>query len=247
MNLKQLFALLSFFFVSFCFAASDYMVACIDDYPPYQYLDSPPHGIHVTALTKLAQTFNKKIQFFESPNFARCVRLLKNGDVDVIAGLNKNKKREKFAFYAPYRIEEDHVVISKKASDISDYQSLQGKIIGVPRGTTYFRKFNDDTSLNKIPIQSIIIGIELILRNRIDVIITSRFVANLLIDDITKAHLKATVIERNDNKDKITYFGFSKLNKLDLLQHEIIDRTTQAFEQGSFSDEVNTKDSVIKE
>jgi len=223
------------------------MYACIDDYPPYQYLGSTPHGIHVTALTKLAQTLNKKIQFIESPNFARCVRMLKNGEVDVIAGLNKSKKREEFAFYAPYRIEENHVVISNKAINISDYTSLQGKIIGVPRGTTYFRKFNDDTSLNKIPIQSIIIGIELILKNRIDIIITSRMIANLLIDDITKAHLKATVIKRNDNEDNVSYFGFSKLNKLDLFQHEIIDRTTQAFEQGKFNDEIKTKELVIKE
>ena len=247
MNLKQLSVFLFCIFVPFCFAKSDYMYACIDDYPPYQYLDSPPHGIHVTALTKLAQIFNKKIQFFESPNFARCVRMLKNGEVDVIAGLNKSKKREEFAFYAPYRIEENHVVISNKAINISDYTSLQGKIIGVPRGTTYFRKFNDDTSLNKIPIQSIIIGIELILKNRIDIIITSRMIANLLIDDITKAHLKATVIKRDDNEGKVSYFGFSKLNKLDLSQHEIIDRTTQAFEQGKFRDEVKTIDSVIKE
>lgn len=247
MNSKQLSVLLSCFFVPFCFAKSDYIIACIDDYPPYQYLDSPPYGIHITALTKLAQTLNKQIQFIKSPNFARCVRFLKNGEVDVIAGLNKNKKREEFAFYAPYKIEEEHVVISKNASDISDYQNLKGKIIGVPRGTTYFRKFNEDTSLNKIPIQSIRIGIELIIRNRIDVIITSKLVANLLTDDIAKAHLKATVIERNDNKAKVSYFGFSKLNKLNLSQREIIDRTTQAFEQGKFIDKIDTENLMIKE
>lgn len=242
MKLKYLPLLLPFVFAHFCFAKSDYMLACIDDYPPYQYLDSPPHGIHVTALTKLAKTLNKKIQFFESPNFARCVRLLKNGDVDVIAGLNRTKNREEFAFYVPYRKEEDHVIISNKSIDINGYKSLQGKIIGVPRGTTYFRKFNDDTSLNKIPIQSIRVGIELLLRNRIDIIITSRFSADLLIDDITKAHLKATVIERDDNQDKVSYFGFSKLNKLDLTQDEIIERTTKAYEKGDFRDEVNIKD-----
>ena len=247
MSLKQFFVLLSFFFIPFCFAKSDSMFACIDDYPPYQYLGVPPYGIHITALTKLAKTFNKKIKFIESPNFARCARMLKYGEVDVIAGFNKSKKREEFAFYAPYRVEEDHVIISNKTIDINDYQSLKGKIIGVPRGTTYFRKFNDDTSLNKIPIQSITIGIELILRNRIDVIITSRMIADLLIGDLTNAQLKATVIEHTDNKDKVSYFGFSKLNKLDVFQNEIIDRTTKAFEQGRFKDEINIKERLIEE
>ncbi|MEW6983921.1 substrate-binding periplasmic protein [Colwelliaceae bacterium 6471] len=247
MNLKKLSVLWCCCFAPFCFSKSGYMVACIDDYPPYQYLDSPPHGIHVTALSNLAKVFNKKIQFIESPNFARCVQLLKTGEIDVIAGLNKNSDREKFAFYAPYRIEEDHVVISKKTSDISDYQSIKDKIIGVPRGTTYFKKFNDDTALNKVPIQSIRIGIELIIRNRIDVIITSKSVANLLIDDITSANLKATLIKQNNNKEEVSYFGFSKLNKLNLLPPEIINRTTQAFKQGKFKDDVNAINSNIKD
>jgi polar amino acid transport system substrate-binding protein len=241
MNVKQIFVLLPLFFVSFCFAKSDVMLACIDDYPPYQYLESPPHGIHITALSTLAKTLNKNIEFIESPNFARCVNMLKNGKVDVIASLNKNKEREMFAFYAPYRIEEDHVIISNRASDILNYASLKDKIIGVPRGATYFKKFNDDKSLNKVSIQSITIGLELILMNRIDVIITSSMAANLLIDDINKAHLKATVIEPDVNKDKISYFGFSKLNNLALPQSEIVERTTQAFEKGNFSDEIHYK------
>ncbi len=238
MNLKQLFVAFTFLFAPYGVAKNGYMLACIDEYPPYQYLGSTPHGVHITALKKLAQIFNKQIQFIESPNFARCVRMLKNGEVDVIAGLNKSKEREEFAYFAPYRVEEDHVVISNKASEIIDYKSLQGKVIGVSRGTTYFRKFNDDNTLNKVAINSITVGIELILKKRIDVIITSSMAANLLIDDINKAHLKATVINRNDNK--VSYFGFSKLNKLNLLPCEIIERTTQAFENGSFNDEENT-------
>jgi polar amino acid transport system substrate-binding protein len=164
MNLKILSFVLTVFFVPLVFSTSDSMRACIDDYPPYQYLASPPHGIYMTALTKLAQTLSKKVQFIEAPNFARCVRLLRNGDVDVIAGFNKNTDREAFAFYAPYRREENHVIISNKNNNITHYKSLQGKIIGVPRGTTYFKKFNEDTSLNKIPIKNIKIGIKLILK-----------------------------------------------------------------------------------
>ena len=213
---------------------------------PYQYLDSPPHGIYITALKKLATVLNKKIQFKESDNFAQCVRLLRNGEVDVIAGLNKTEERAIFAFYVPYRVEEDHVIISNKGSAIQSYQNLQGKIIGVPRGTTYFKQFNNDTSLNKVSIQSITIGIKLILKNRIDAIITSRASADLLINHINDAKLQATIIKRDSKLDKVSYFGFSKHNKLELLPDELIKRTTKAFEQGLFRDEVQAQLLVIK-
>ncbi len=236
MYLKKITAFLLLFFVTpFCLAKSDYMFACIDDYPPYQFLDPTPHGIHITALKKIAQIFNKEIRFIESPNIARCVRMLKNGEVDVIAGLNINKEREEFAFYAPYKREESHVVISNKSLEINDYQSLQGKIIGVPRGTTYFKKFNNDSTLKKIPIPNVRVGIELIARQRIDVVITASFVAKKLLADMNHLQLKTTIIKKEDNEE-LSYFGFSKLNKLGLSQNEIIDQTTQAFKQGRFVD-----------
>ncbi|RHW76122.1 ABC transporter substrate-binding protein [Colwellia sp. RSH04] len=234
MNFKLIFILSIIAFTPFSFAKTDYITACIDDYPPYQFVGPTPHGIHITGLEKLATTLNKTLRFVASPNFARCVRLLKNGQVDVIAGLNKSKEREAFAFYAPYTIEEELVVIAKKEIDIINYQSIQDKIIGVPRGTTYFRKFNEDSSLNKIEVQSVRIGIEMILKDRIDIIITSINVSNLLINDLKKAQLKTTVIERSDNKDNVSYFGFSKRNKLNLSQQEIIALTTTAFNQGIF-------------
>ncbi|MCJ8321321.1 MAG: transporter substrate-binding domain-containing protein [Colwellia sp.] len=234
MNLKKSSVFFSLLFIPFCLAQSNYMFACIDDYSPYQYIGPPPHGIHITALKNLANTLNKEIQFIESPNIARCVRMLKNGDVDVIAGLNINEERKEFAFYAPYKILEDHVILSNGSNKISDYQSLQGKIIGVPRGTSYFKKFDEDNSLKKISIQNNKTGIELLLKKRIDVIIVSKSVAKTLIADVSKVQLKTTVLEQVDHSNKMSYFGFSKLNQLNLPQNEIIKQTTQAFKQGKF-------------
>lgn len=234
MILKNLLAFLSLFLIPLCFAKSGYIYACIDDYPPYQYIGPSPYGIHISALKILAHTLNKKIRFVESPNIARCVRMLKNGKVDVIAGLNISEKRAEFAFYAPYKLEEEHVFISNKSVEVNGYQSLQGKIIGVPRGTSYFKKFDEDSSLKKIAIQNVRVGIELIVKQRIDVIITSMAVAKKLITNANNTQLKTTVIDRDDKNDRMSYFGFSKLNKLNLSKNEIIYQTTQAFEQGKF-------------
>lgn len=212
----------------------DNIVACIDEYPPYQTLGNPPTGSHITALILLAKTLKKELIFSESPNFARCVKKLELGQVDVIVGLNSNPKRDRFSFYAPYKVEDSHVFIYRKTDSIDSYQDLNGKIIGVPRGTTYFKKFDQDSSLKKISIASVSIGIELLLKQRIDVIITSEFAADLLLNDSIRKYLKATKVERKNYKRTISYFGFSKKNKLNLTEKEIVELTTAAFEQGVF-------------
>jgi len=217
-------------------AYNEKIFTCIDHYPPYQVLGKVPYGSHITALTRLAKVLNKQLNFIEAPNFARCVKMLELGQVDVIVGLNKNNQRDKFAFYAPYKIEDDHVFISANNDVIYTYADLKGKLIGVPRGTTYFEKFDNDTSLRKISIQNVNNGIQLLLKKRIDVIITSTFSADLLLSEIKKGHLVTTTIKRKHYKRYKSYFGFSKKHKLKLTTKNIITLTTAAFEQGVFKD-----------
>lgn len=218
-------------------ASNDKIVACIDDYPPYQVFGEVPYGSHITALTHLAEILKKQLYFVEAPNFSRCVKMLKLGQVDVVVGLNQNKERDEFAFYAPYKLEDDHVFISSKKNAIYNYADLQGKIIGVPRGTTYFEKFDNDASLEKISIQNVNIGIQLLLKDRIDVIITSIFVADLLLNELAREQLETTRIKRSNYKRFMSFFGFSKKNRLNLAEEKIISLTTAAFEQGVFKEQ----------
>ncbi|WP_404339300.1 substrate-binding periplasmic protein [Pseudoalteromonas mariniglutinosa] len=215
-------------------ASNEKITACIDDYPPYQHIGAMPYGIHVTALKKLAHTLNRQLQFVEAPNFARCIKLLELGKADVIAGLNKSEEREKFAFYAPYKNDDGHVFIFSENNIVNHYRDLKGKIIGVPRGTTYFEQFDHDNSLNKIAIQSVEVGIGLLLKKRIDVIITSRFVAASLLTEIKQSSLNTAVLEHEYDKESMSYFGFSKKNKLNLTEQEVILLTTEAFNKGTF-------------
>jgi len=206
------------------------MVACIDDHPPYQHLGSPPYGTHVDALKILAKALDKKLTYVQSPNFARCVAFLKSGQVDVIAGLNINESRKKFAFYVPFKTADKRVVISNKEVNIETYEDFYGKIIGVPRGTYYFEKFDNDSSLKKVPIHTVRTGIELLLKNRIDIIITSTYVIDTLLTDIDKAKLKVSHIQlQNAAEKKKTHFGFSKKNKLNISQEDVIFKASQAF------------------
>jgi len=90
------------------------LVACIDEHPPYQYLGEVPHGKHISALKVLADVLDKNLIFIQSPNIARCLSFLNTGYVDVIAGLNITKERNKFTFYAPFKLADGLTAITKK-------------------------------------------------------------------------------------------------------------------------------------
>ena len=215
-------------------SADSDIVACIDDHPPYQHLGPTPYGTHITALEKLAGLLDKNLAYIQSSNFARCVSMLQNGKVDVIAGFNKNAARERFAFYAPFKAADDRIVITRFETSINAYSDLKGLVIGVPRGTTYFNKFDNDKTLNKVEIHNPRTGIKLLKMKRIDAILSSPHVVNSLITDINKAELKTSLIPP-ESYDGLTRFGFSKKHRIGLSEQEIIHKVTEAYKAGYFT------------
>jgi len=226
-------AILSLFF-SLAYAEEGVVRACIDDHPPYQVLADEPYGSHIDALKVMANALNKNLKYIRSPNFARCIVMLKKGEVDVIAGLGKTPEREKFAFYTPFKPADALKVISKKNITINKYEDFTGKIIGVSRGTMYFSRFDNDKSLNKISIQNERVGLSLLLKNRIDLMMTSPVLLESLSTEISKANLKISPIELDELRAKETPFGFSKKHQLNMTNEEIIEKIRTAYLNGQF-------------
>lgn len=210
------------------------MVACVDDHPPYQVLGGEPSGTHIDALRVLSTLLEKQIVFIESPNFARCLHMLERGTVDVVAGLNPTKERDKFAFYAPFKAADSLKVISKKGFSISTYDDFYGKVIGVPRGATYFERFDEDITLKKVSIQNNRIGFALLQKERIDLMMTSPEMIATFAEEIKVANLIISPIELADLRRPQTYFGFSKRNNLNIEAESLIQKVTSAYQQGAF-------------
>jgi polar amino acid transport system substrate-binding protein len=232
MHYKIVFFLLTFLW--FPNAQSKELVACIDDHPPYQIIAEKPHGIHISALEVLASVLKKELKFIQSPNFARCVVFLKQGKVDVIAGLNPSRERDEFSFYAPFKSADDLRVISKEGISIKNYDDFHGKIIGISRGTSYFPRFDKDNELSKIAIQNVRIGFTLLLKNRIDLIMVSTATIETLSKELNDANLTVSPIKLSEMRNKETAFGFSKYHKLGLTNKEIIEKIQAAYKQGLF-------------
>lgn len=233
MNIKNLFLLFSL--ICLPNAQSEEIVACIDDHPPYQVITEKPYGIHISALEVLADILKKQLTFIKSPNFARCLALLKQGQVDVVAGVTSSTERDQFAFYTPFKVADDLRVISKDGINIKNYDDLNNKIIGISRGTSYFPRFDKDKNLKKIAIQNVRIGFSLLLKNRIDLIMVSPATLDTLSKELNDANLKASPIELEELRNKETAFGFSKKHNLGLSNQEIIDKVDIAYKQGRFN------------
>ena len=210
------------------------ILACIDDHPPYQVLGNPPTGIHILALQKLANVLERELKFIQSPNFARCLVFLERGEVDVIAAMNPLPERKLFAFFAAFKPADALRVISKDGLQIASYSDFQNKIIGVSRGVRYFSKFDNDDSLKKIEIQNVRIGFSLLQLNRIDLIMVSPAMIDTFSSEITAANLKVSPIALEEMRNKETFFGFSKRNKLGIDETTIKQKVFNAYKTGYF-------------
>lgn len=210
------------------------LTTCMDHYPPYQYTTGIPTGIHVDSMKKLAELFNRELIILKSPNFARCLAMLKAGKVDVIAGTIKSSQREKYAFFAPYRKIDKLILVSKKQDLIMPFTGFSNKIIGIPRGTNYYAKFDNDNTLIKIEIPSVEAGIKLVEKGRIDGLLTSNLVLEVLINESQTSTLQFTEIQREDRNKMHSYFAFSKKNTLGIPQSEIVAIVTAAFQHDVF-------------
>lgn len=233
MNFKTILIFVSIAWISH--AQSKELVACIDDHPPYQILAEKPYGLHITALEILADILNKELEFVKSPNFARCIALLKTGQVDVIAGLGESNERKKFAFFAPFKSADALRVLSTKDITINSYDDFKGKIIGVTRGTVYFPRFDQDKQLKKITIQNVRIALSMLLKGRIDMIMLSPANLQTFAKEIREAKLTVSPITLEEMRNKVTAFGFSKAHNIALSDQEILTKIDQAYRQGRFN------------
>ena len=106
--------------------------ACIDHYPPFQMLSPKPSGENISAINLLAKILKRKIAYVEGYSFDYCIKLLKVGQVDLLAGLNFVADRSDFAYLLPYMkkpTEKFITLVGKRGDVISSEYKLNGNFI----------------------------------------------------------------------------------------------------------------------
>lgn len=211
------------------------LIACLDEFPPYQILETPPKGEHVAALHQLANELNMELEFVTEPNFPHCMKRIEKGTADVIAGILDHEERRRFLHLLPMRVDTAYIFATRTdARPIKRYEDLSDRLIAVSEGVSYFERFDNDNDLKKIAINDVHLAYKLLLAGRVDTVISSMETLTSILSSAPelKNDIKAQPYTRQLNR--LVYFGLSKRSELAAQFDKVLSLTEKAFEEGKF-------------
>jgi polar amino acid transport system substrate-binding protein len=143
-----------------------------EDYPPWEKnVKGLPTGINIDIMTIVAERLGVGIRFEPYP-FKRILALLKNGDIDIIGGLEKKPERAMFAdFLEPAYQKTMKVFVMKKDSTkvLEKYDDLYHLKVGLRAGNKHFEPFDSDENIVKVETNSVDQLFNMLLFDRYDV------------------------------------------------------------------------------
>jgi polar amino acid transport system substrate-binding protein len=156
--------------------------------------DGTRHGIDLALLTEIAKRLDLTLELFPCP-WRRCLKTLKDGQIDVLTSFAYTKERAEFAYYItpPYsQVTPVFYVNRENPVPIVEYGDLRSLMIGAVVESRYFEPFDSDTSLNKFEAVSEMILLRMLMAKRIDTIVGSDSNADF---QIRRNHLEDTIIK----------------------------------------------------
>lgn len=221
--------------MAFASSGREQLLACLDEFPPYQILTEPPIGEHVSALTQLGEELQLEVQFVTEPNFDHCLKRIKQGTADVIAGVLDREERREFLHLLPMRHDTAYIFATRPdAPPIESYNDLNGRLIGVTENVYYFEQFDQDASLQKVALNDVHLTYKLLLAGRVDTVINS--LENLTAIFASDPDLKDKILIQpfTHELNRLVYFGFSKHSIHAARLEEIRPKVEAAFAAGRF-------------
>lgn len=192
------------------------------------------NGIDAEILNAIAEKLKVTLIIREDP-FKRRLYLIKNGTIDLMAGLLKRPEREEYIHFVqpPYKERSDTVFFVPKgrSSLIQTYKDLYSLKIGTTLGSKYFHQFDGDNRLNKEPAPGVMTNFKKLLLGRLDTVI---YPEGRGLDQIHAMGFadKIEIARYRFSKKKQVYIGISKkshlMGKIDKIESVI----RQMIEQG---------------
>jgi len=192
-------------------------VVC-DNYPPWKFkgADEKVQGIDIDLMKILADRMNLKIEYVDV-DFRRGLKLLEFGTADIITNLYRRADREKYLHYLdPAYLKYSSTAFYVLKGDehrIKKLEDLKGLKIGVLKEVQYFPKFDEDSSLTKIPVTTFTEGVQKLIARQIDVLINSEIEADYM---LAGGRTKIFVVKSNYiySEPQNSYIAISKKSPL---------------------------------
>ncbi|WP_394205692.1 substrate-binding periplasmic protein [Shewanella waksmanii] len=226
--------------MSFPIWAQPKLRLCVDHYPPFQIVQGEHvSGENLVAARLFATLIEHRLEIVKSPNFARCLRMLETGDVDLIAGLIQQPQRMTYAHFLPYRPDSAYRFISDlTVADIYQYDALQGHTIGVSRDTYYFERFDQDQQLRKIVVNSAEIAMNMLLRGRFELLIVPEITIASLQKRFPQFEQRLKIHPYQFQEQRVIYFGVSRKHQLQIDDAKLKAVIDSAYQQQLFIHEI---------
>ncbi len=230
-----------------CFADETFhekkeVIVVVSHYPPWKIIEEDNFkGIDIELTRTLLLEVGYTPRFIGCP-WIRGIKMLENGEADLISGILKRSDREKTMTFLepPYKTKSSKAFfIHKNGMDITNYEDLDGKILGVQRGTKYFERFDNDITLNKQIIHNNELNFKKLATGRINALIITESIGDYLVAKMNLANSVRKASFRHDKSIPV-YFAISKKSRLALIADELTAATKRLKENGEFDDIINS-------
>ncbi|MBL3558641.1 MULTISPECIES: substrate-binding periplasmic protein [Marinobacter] len=158
----------------------------INHAPPYRVVtDEGVTGLYVDIFNEIADRIDWNVRYVEAP-FRRILRMMEDGDIDVMLGPVKTAEREEMmAFVAPvFPPERKLFFYHRDENRVTEYEDLYGMKIGVLAGASYFEKFDTDEELTKEPIARYENLMRMLEMGRVDVVVAPELVGRYTVNQL---------------------------------------------------------------
>lgn len=173
-------------------------------------------GVVAKIMQRVAEKLDINLEMQYAP-FARRLAFMKSGEIDIMGGLLKRKRRESYIYFVstPYvhKIQKIFFVRKGEANRIQSYEDLYGLEIGTKIHSKYFPRFDSDARLSKQPVSSVEQNFNKLLRKRIDTVIYSYRSGFSIIDKMGLAGQVEPAVYSYSGENPV-YIGISKKSPL---------------------------------
>lgn len=186
MKVKVLIVYLLAFFgiiIQTTFSKERELVTAYSDDPPNYIVhsDGRIEGILTEILSEFAERLGLILKTIDCP-WKRCLHWMKHGEIDIMAGLLRRKEREEYMFFIdpPYKekSEKCFYVLKGQSKLIRKYEDLYDLSVGVAENVKYFKRFDEDSKIDKLPVLDEMLLHKMLKKERFDTFVNTCFTAD---------------------------------------------------------------------
>ncbi|XOV79409.1 MAG: substrate-binding periplasmic protein [Aestuariibacter sp.] len=163
------------------------LTMCIDHYPPLQMVlpGGEATGENVELTRAFAQRLGYQLKFTADTPFKRCLQWLKDGLVDVMAGLLHSPQRH--LDYHMFLYDDSTVkqfFVRKNHLKITRFSDLEGLVIGVVRGSRQFELFDNapEGMFTKVYVNTLTAAFGMLEKERVDAVVCTDYYGHNVIN-----------------------------------------------------------------